>query len=195
MAPASLRSDDSRTVLLIVDVQVDMFAPGASVHAGETVLKTLSALIARARRAGIPVVYVQNNGGPGDPDQLGTPGWEIHPALAPLDGDLVFQKSSPDAFDRTGLQEELARRAVGRVIIAGLQTEYCIDATCRGASALGYQVVLVKDGHSTYDTEKLPASEVIARHNASLGALVTVAESGSIQFPGEKSGRDELEPE
>jgi nicotinamidase-related amidase len=189
MAPATQRSGDSsssRTTLLIVDAQVDMFVPGSSVHAGEAVLRTLSGLITRARRAGISIIYVQNNGGAGDPDQPGTPGWEIHPALAPLDGDLIFQKSSPDAFDRTGLREELARRGIGRVIIAGLQTEYCIDATCRGAYALGYQVVLVKDGHSTYDTEELPAVEVIARHNASLGALVTVLESGSIEFPGEK---------
>jgi nicotinamidase-related amidase len=187
MAPATWRSGDSssRTALLIVDAQVDMFVPGSSVHAGETVLKTLSALIARARRAGIPVIYVQNNGGEGDPDQPGTPGWEIHPALAPFDRDLVFQKSSPDAFDLTGLREELVRRGIGRVIIAGLQTEYCIDATCRGARALGYEVVLVSDGHSTYDTEKLPAVEVITRHNASLGALATVLESGSIEFPGE----------
>lgn len=78
---------NNETALLVIDAQVNMFAPDNAVYASERLLKTLGSLIARARSAHIPIVYVQNNGGSGDPDQPGTPGWQIHPALIPSERD------------------------------------------------------------------------------------------------------------
>lgn len=173
---------DNRTALLVIDAQVNMFAPENPVYASEKLLKTLGSLLAQARSANIPIVYVQNNGGPDDPDQPGTSGWLIHPALAPSEGDAVIQKGTPDAFYHTSLQEELLRRRIKQVVLVGMQTEYCIDTTCRHAFALDYQVTLVKDGHSTYDTKRLPAVDVIAHHNAILTAFATVVEADAIDF-------------
>jgi nicotinamidase-related amidase len=173
---------NNRTALLIIDAQVNMFAPENPVYASQMLLKTLGSLIGRARSANIPIIYVQNNGGPDDPDQPGTSGWLIHPALAPCEGDVVIQKGTPDAFYHTSLQEELIRRSIKQVVLLGMQTEYCIDTTCRHAFALDYQVTLVKDGHSTYDTKRLPAVEVIAHHNAILTAFATVVEADAIDF-------------
>jgi nicotinamidase-related amidase len=173
---------DNRTALLVIDAQVNMFAPESPVYASEKLLKTLGSLIAQARSANIPIVYVQNNGGPDDPDHPGTPGWLIHPALAPSEGDAVIQKGTPDAFYHTSLQEELLRRRIKQVVLIGMQTEYCIDTTCRHAFALDYQVTLVKDGHSTYDTKRLPAVDVIAHHNAILTAFATVVEADALDF-------------
>ncbi len=170
------------TALLVIDTQVNMFAPDNAVYASEMLLKTLGRLVARARSAHIPVVYVQNNGGPDDPDQPGTPGWQIHPALVPNESDVIIQKWTPDAFYRTQLHEELARRGITQVILVGMQTEYCIDTTCRHAFALDYRVTLVKDGHSTYDTDRLPAVEVIAHHNAVLTVFATVVAADAIDF-------------
>jgi nicotinamidase-related amidase len=68
------------------------------------------------------------------------------------------------------------------VILMGMQTEYCIDTTCRQAFALDYQVILVKDGHSTYDTNLLSALQVIAHHNALLTAFATVKDAETIDF-------------
>ncbi len=170
------------TALLVIDAQVNMFAPDNAVYASETLLKTLGRLIAQARSAHIPVVYVQNNGGPSDPDQPGTPGWHIHPALAPSESDVIIQKWTPDAFYRTHLHEELTGRGITQVILVGMQTEYCIDTTCRHAYALDYRVTLVKDGHSTYDTDLFPAVDVIAHHNAVLRAFATVVEADAIDF-------------
>jgi nicotinamidase-related amidase len=170
------------TALLVIDAQVNMFASENAVYESERILSTQSTLIARARSAHIPVVYVQNNGGAGDPDQPGTPGWHIHPALLPKEGDVVIQKGTPDAFYRTSLQEELARRDIKQVILMGMQTEYCIDTTCRHAFALDYQIILVKDGHSTYDTALLPAVDVIAHHNAILTAFAAVVGADTIDF-------------
>ncbi len=173
---------NATTALLMIDAQVNMFAAHNPVYASERLLTTLRTLLARARNAGIFVVYVQNNGGPGDPDQPETPGWQIHPDLTPRESDLVIQKWTPNAFYQTSLQEELATQGIKQVILMGMQTEYCIDTTCRQAFALDYQVILVKDGHSTYDTNLLSAAQVIAHHNTLLTAFATVKDAETIDF-------------
>ncbi len=168
--------------LLLIDAQVNMFAPDNMVYEGERILNTLGSLIKRARDAGVPVIYIQNNGGPQDPDQTGTPGWQIHPDLKPCADELVVQKWTPDSFYRTLLQEELADRGIRRLVLAGMQTEYCVDTTCRRACSLDYQVTLVKDGHSTYNTRILAAPQVIAHHNAVLSAFASVVEAEKVTF-------------
>jgi nicotinamidase-related amidase len=170
----------NKTALLIIDAQVNMFAKGSSVFEGERLLNTLSRLIAQARAAHMSIVYVQNNGGEGDPDMPGTPGWQIHPTVIPEKGDIVIQKHTPDSFHETNLQSELEAQHIHGLIIAGMQTEMCIDATCRRAHKLGYDVTLVKDAHSTFDSDGLTASQIIAQHNDALGEVVKVEEAGNI---------------
>ena len=170
------------TALLVIDAQVNMFEANNAVYESEKLLKTMKSLITRARNQGVLIVYVQNNGGPDDPDQPQTPGWYIHPDLAPAWDDLIIQKRTPDAFYQTSLQEELAKRGIKKLILMGMQTQYCIDTTCRHAFALDYNVTLVRDGHSTYDTSLLTAEQVIAHHNALLRAFAVVVDSGTIDF-------------
>ena len=149
-----------------------MFEPDPAFDA-EGLLSRLVDLLAQARAAGLVVAFVQNNGGPNDPDVPHTPGWEIHPALVVQDGDIVVQKETPNAFHNTPLQMELDARGVQSLIVAGLQTEYCVDTTVRAASSLGYDVTLVADGHSTYPGV-LPPAQVIAHHNAALRVFARV---------------------
>jgi len=137
-------------------------------------LETLQSLLFKARASNISVVYIQNDGGEGDPDQPNTPGWYIHPAIPPREEDLVFQKTSPDAFYKTTLHQELQSRGIRFLIVAGMQTELCIEATCSKAVKLGYQVTLVADAHSTFDSEETPAEQVIAQTNQGLSTLVQV---------------------
>jgi len=170
------------TALLVIDAQVNKFSPESAVHESQKLLTTLNWLIARARSANALVVYVQNNGRKGELDQLGTPGWQIHPSLAPQAGDLVLQKSAPDPFHLTPLQKELTRREIRRLIIAGTQSELSIDAACRRASALDYEVVLVSDGHSTYGNDKPSPADVITGQNASLAAVAKVIGSSEVDF-------------
>jgi len=171
------------TALLVIDAQAGNFEESAPVHGGSDLLAKISRLIARSRAAGAPVAYVQHCG-PGDAiDQPGAPGWEIHPAVAPVEGDAVIQKSHPDAFQDTNLQRELESRGIKRLIITGIQTEYCVDTTCRRAYSLGYGVTLVKDAHSTWDTELLTAPQIIAHHNDVLGGwFAELKEANEIEF-------------
>jgi nicotinamidase-related amidase len=172
----------NETALLIIDAQGNMFAAGSSVFEGEKILNTLRSLVVNARAARMPVIYVQNNGAENDPDMPRTPGWQIHPALTPEKGDLVIQKNTPDSFHGTNLQNELDSRHIQNLIVAGMQTEFCVNATCRQAHDLGYEVILVQDAHSTYDGSMLTASQIIAQYNHDLGGMVKLQKMNDIVF-------------
>ena len=157
------------TALLVIDVQVCNFEESATVYKGADLLSKLSALVSQARAAGLPIVYIRHCGSEGAIDQPGTPGWEIHPAIAPIKGDLVIQKRHPDAFQETNLLSKLESTGIKRLIISGIQTEYCVDTTCRRAYSLGYEVTLVEDANSTWDSQHLTASQIFEHHNTVLG--------------------------
>ena len=173
----------SDTALLIIDMQVGNFSEPDPVYKGNELLAKVKSLIARARSAQISIIYVQNNGGSGEPDAYGTLGWEIHPSIAPIEGDVVVQKQTPDAFHETNLHSELESREIKKLVIAGLQTEYCIDTTCRRAFSLGYDVILVKDAHSTWDSSQFTAQQIIEHHNRVLGGwFATLKNESEIKF-------------
>ena len=92
----------------------------------------------------------------------------------------MIEKRHSSAFHETDLHAQLSRLGIDHLVIAGLQTEYCVDSACRTAVALGYRVTLVKDGHTTYDTPVLSAAQIIMHHNHTLdGSLVDLAASDS----------------
>lgn len=163
-----------RTALLIVDAQVNMFDPHEPVFAARQVLARLQSLIEQARKNDILLIYLRNNGDPGDPDAPGSPGWDIHPALAPLPGDTVIDKFTINGFEGTDLGVVLQQHQIGRIVLAGMQTDFCVAATCRGAVASGYDVTLVADAHSTYDSDEMEAPKIITRYNQELGTLAEV---------------------
>jgi len=173
------------TALLIVDLQVAMFESESEppIHDAHRLLQRAADLIQRARTAGVPVIFVRHDGGPGDPLEAGRPGWDIHPTLEPAPEETIVEKSWPDSFQETDLGDLLAQGGITRLIIAGAQTDFCINATCRRAAALGYDTTLVADTHSTWGSKGKTAEEIIAAHNSQLGeAGVRLAESGSVTF-------------
>ena len=159
------------TALLIIDVQSAFFDKTYNVYAynGEEYLARIKKLIIDARKAGVPVIYVQHDGAKGTPFDPGKSGWPIHPDIAPREGELVIHKPTPDAFYRTNLQSELDARGIRRLIIAGIQSDWCVDTTVRRAYSLEYNVTVVEDAHTTYDTEVLKAPQIIAHHNSIYG--------------------------
>ena len=157
---------DNTIALLIIDVQMFGFVDTKPVYESDQLISKIGTLITQARKAGVPVVYVQH----GEPGEVGTPEWEIHPAIVPGTDEVVVQKQHPDSFQGTSLQHELEAMSIKKLIIAGMQTEYCIDTTCRRAYSLGYKVTLVKDAHSTWSTDILTADQIIAHHNEVLGS-------------------------
>ena len=167
------------TALLIIDAQNEMFDESNPVYKSEELLENLQSLIEKARSADVPVVYVQHNDGG---LVKGTDFWEIHPAICPKENDAVIQKWTPDSFHETVLQDELKAKGIQNLVIAGNQTEYCVDTTTRRAFSLGYKVTLVKDGHGTWDSGSLSAKQIIEHHNSVLGGFAALKEANEVQF-------------
>lgn len=174
----------AHTALVVIDVQMQMFDESDPVYDGDGLLQRISRLITRARDSGVPVVYVQHHSErAGHPMAYGSSGWRIHPEIAPMPGELVVAKRTPDSFHETRLGNELARHGISKLVLTGIQTENCVDTTCRRAFSLGYDVTLVSDGHSTWNTDVLTAPQVIAHHNAVLGDwFATVTPHDAISF-------------
>jgi len=151
------------TALLVIDVQSGVVA-GA--HDRDAVVANIGRLVERARTRGVPVVWVQHN----DDGNLsrGSDAWRIVSELAPGEGEPLVEKRYPDSFEETELEGVLAERGVGRLVVAGAQTDACIRSTLHGALTRGYDVTLVKDAHTTEDLSKWgapPPGQVIAHTN------------------------------
>lgn len=158
------------TALLIIDVQRALCTGEYKCFDIPRVIDTINGLSARARAADIPVILIQHEE-EGDLLQYGGEGWQLADGLKTSPQDLRVRKTTPDSFYQTRLHEHLQELDVDRLIICGLQTDYCINATVRQAHDLGYDVVLAADGHSTIDNGTMSAEDIIAEHNKDLAHL------------------------
>jgi nicotinamidase-related amidase len=166
--------------LLVIDVQEGVYRWGEDeVLGGADVVCTINSLIASARAAGAPVVFVQHT----DEDLVaGTPAFELLGDLDVRAGDVRITKSHGSAFHDTDLRHRLQELSVDTLVVCGMQSEYCVDSTVRHAVVLGYGVELVADAHTTFDSDVLDAARIIAHHNRVLGGYVTVAPARDIEF-------------
>ena len=142
---------------------------GAPYEAG-AVVQRINTLVARARAAGAPVLWVQHQRAEGFLEQ-GSDSWQLHSRLQPQDTDTRIDKSTPDSFLRTDLAEHLQRWGTECLVICGYATEFCVDTTTRRALALGWPVTLVADAHTTHDKPHLSAALIRAHHNATLPGI------------------------
>jgi nicotinamidase-related amidase len=134
------------TALLVVDVQ-NAYVPSLGLFTadGADLIGRLVTVLAEARAARIPVVYIkQSEGRFADGNPLG----DIVAAIAPHDGDTVIWKAQGNAFAHTELDGVLSRMGAHRVLITGLATHACVNATVFGALDLGYETWVLADAHS-----------------------------------------------
>lgn len=160
-----------RTALLVIDVQVAMFDDPEPPFGADALLETIAGVIEQARTAKTEVIYIQHDHATYEPMMVGKPGWAIHPAIAPEPGELIVNKTASDSFYETRLHDELQARGISHLVISGMQTEACVDTTCRSAISHNYDVTLIADGHSSWDTPHVSAAQLIAQTNTSLANL------------------------
>lgn len=154
--------DRPNTALLVVDVQNGVVA-GA--YQRDAVVANVAALVDKARIEQVPVVWVQHS------DQelaRESEEWRIVPELVPGEAEPLVEKSFGDSFEDTDLEAVLAGLGVGRLVVAGAQTDACIRSTIHGALVRGYDTTLVGDAHTTEDLTEWgapPPDQVIAHTN------------------------------
>ena len=158
------------TAFLVIDVQVGLIEPA---YQGQEVLEHINTLLTKARTTQTPVIYVQHDGPPGHGLAVGTLSWQIHPAIAPQIGEIIVHKQASDSFHNTTLRAELDKHGIKHMVVAGGQTEYCVDTTVRRATTCGYDVTLVGDAHTTNDADTLSAAQIIAFYNETLNGYST----------------------
>ena len=168
--------------LLVIDVQQAMFNT-MQPYRGAEVVARIGELLARAREAGAPVFFIQHDGGPGDDFGRDSPGFPFHPAVAPRPGEPVTVKRRNSGFYQTDLEAKLRAACIDALVICGLQTEYCVDATVRSAFERDLRVTIAADAHSTFDSELLPAATIIA-HTQHIwnGRYARLKAAAEIQF-------------
>jgi nicotinamidase-related amidase len=154
--------DRPNTALLVIDMQHGA-VDGA--HDLARVIANIDTLVAKARAEAVPVIWVQHSD---DHMKRGSDSWQYVPELVRQDAEPLVHKNYGDSFEATDLEDLLAERAVGHVVVTGAQTDVCIRSTLHGAIARGYDVTLVGDAHTTEDLTAYGAptpAEVIAHTN------------------------------
>ncbi|EZI30232.1 cysteine hydrolase family protein [Pseudomonas extremaustralis] len=154
--------------LLILDIQVGLVHGPEKPWRCEALLQTVNTLMDKARSAGAPIFLARHIGPAGSPIEPGSPLTEVAQELKLLGDEVVFEKRRPNAFEMTDLADNLRSREVTGVVITGMKTQYCVDSTCRAARDLGFDAVLIADGHTCSDTPVMKAQDIVAHHNATL---------------------------
>ena len=148
------------SALLVIDVQNGVVEAAVE---RDRVVANINSLVDKARQAGVPVVWVQHNDD-GLPRE--TDAWQIVPELKRDDSEPLVEKSYGDSFEDTDLEEVLAERGVGRLVVVGAQTDMCIRSTLHGALVRGYDALLVGDAHTTEDLSQwgAPTPDKVVAH-------------------------------
>jgi nicotinamidase-related amidase len=146
--------------LMVVDVQ-QMLIDSHPYREAE-LLHEIRVLIDHARANGVEVVYVRHNEDDPKGLLLGSPAWQVHAAIAPESGEKIFDKRYSSAFKDTGLDEYLRGKGIKTLVIAGMQTEYCIDATIKSAFERGYELYMPEGGSTTYNNKLATADRLVS---------------------------------
>lgn len=168
--------------LIIIDIQQDYFPGGRHPLVGpEAAISAAARLLAGWRDAGEPIVHVQHVWDAPDAAffQPGTSGIEIHPLVAPQGEEPLVTKTNPNAFLETDLDARLRALAAAapdqpfELVVAGMMSSMCVDATVRAAADLGYSVTVAHDACAAPDLEfdgtTVPGAQVHAAFMAALG--------------------------
>ena len=178
-------SNRPNTALVVIDVQNGVVA---NAHQRDEVIGNISTLVDKARARDVPVIWVQHSD-----DELpqGSDQWQYVEELHRTESEPLVHKHYGDSFEDTDLESELAARGVGRLVVAGAQTDACIRSTLHGAFTRGYDAVLVGDAHTTEDLSEWgapPPDKVISHTNlywswqSAPGRTAGVVDTAAVSF-------------
>lgn len=157
------RTEVPNKALIVVDMQNGVIEH--CVHP-KKVTARIQEMVSRARDTGTPIFWVQDEQ---DFARHSTP-WRIAAPLEPRDGEHHIFKTYRDAFAGTGLHAALNAQDVQHVVICGAQSDYCVRTAAQRAAAMGFDVTLVRDAHTTgaatFEGQTMTGDQVIAHTNA-----------------------------
>ncbi len=149
--------------IIVVDVQKGI--TDEKLYDFNRFLKNVSEIIDTARKNNVEVIYVQHNDGPGTGFSIGDKDFEIADQVAPMAGEKIFIKEINSFFGNKELVEYLEESADKELMIVGLQTNFCIDASVKSAFERGYRVVIPEGTNSTFDNDYMDAKTTYRYYN------------------------------
>lgn len=152
--------------LLVVDVQNALVLDKP--FAVEEVISNIKRLIRTCRENNVEVIYVQHNDKIGGELEVNSDGWKIYKDISPNKDEKVINKNYNSAFKGTNLKEYLDGKNINQLIITGMQTEYCIDTTCKVAFEYGFKIIIPEKTNTTFDNGSILAKDLYEYYNFSI---------------------------
>ena len=150
-------------ILLVVDMQKCLV--DEELYDYDSFLEKTVKLIDAARKNRVEVIYVQHDAGPGSGLSVGDKGFEIADQVSPEKGEKIFIKTINSCFGNKEFKEYMEQQEDKRLMIIGLQTNYCIDATVKSAFERGYDVIIPEGTNSTFDNDYMTGETTVRYYN------------------------------
>ncbi|WP_024859895.1 isochorismatase family protein [Ruminococcus flavefaciens] len=152
-----------KTALLVIDAQE--LITNDRLYAFDLFTENVRTLIAEARKNGVEVIYVRHDDGEGKPLSKGNDGFDIYSGFAPESGEHIFDKYVNSPFRDSGLLGYLQKKTVKRLIVTGLQTDYCMDATVKCGFEHGFEMIVPEYCNSTFDNDFMTGAQTYRYYN------------------------------
>lgn len=159
------KGDDlmKNTALLVIDVQNALVS--ANPFEIEEVIANIKALIKTCRENNIEVIYVQHEDEIGGELEPNSDGWKIYDEIKPNPNETIISKNYNSAFKCTTLKSYLDSKGITDLIITGMQTDYCIDTSCKVAFEYGFKLIIPEKTNTTFDNGNILAKDLYAHYN------------------------------
>ena len=154
---------NSKMVLLVIDTQ--KLIMNNQLYNFALFTQNIAKLISAARENNVEVIYVRHDDGEGEALTKGKKGFEIADEFTPLSVEKIFDKTVNSAFKESGLLEYLIEKGIEKVIITGLQTDYCIDASVKCAFEHGFEVIIPANANTTEDNSYMSGEKTYRYYN------------------------------
>ena len=174
------------STLIMIDCQNTYTRGPLELDGVQAALDQAEELLDRARSAGVPVVHIQHDAGPGSPYDVREEIGAIVDRVAPRDGEQTIVKTYPNSFTGTELESVLRRQPDRPLLLAGFMTHMCVNSTARGAFSLGYAPTVVAGATATRD---LPGTDgrVVEALALQAASLASIADLFGVVVPDVKS--------
>ena len=150
-------------ILLVIDMQNALIDD--ELYAFDTFMERTTRLIDAARKNNVEVIYVQHDAGEGSGFSVGDEAFEIAEEVAPREGEKVFVKTINSCFGNKDFKAYMEAQEDKRLMIIGLQTNYCIDATVKSAFERGFEVIIPEGTNSTFDNDYMTGETTVKYYN------------------------------
>lgn len=150
-------------VLLVIDTQ--KLITNDRLYRFPVFVENVRRLTACARENNIEVIYIRHDDGEGQALTKGTDGYEIYEEFAPAPAEKIFDKCANSPFKDTGLLSYLLAKGEKRLVITGLQTDYCIDAAVKCGFEHGFEIVVPAFANTTVDNDYMTAEKTYEYYN------------------------------